>query len=157
MRLLWIWECGRWGNRSTNNSLHGNETGWDRVPLLQSCNAYTWIHLSSRNKIQINHMGLKIALCMCRWGKLWTKRYQEKKKRKTKNPNFCFWSEVKVTQLCSTLCHPMDYIQSMEFSRPEYWVALLFSRGSSQPRDRTQVSHLAGRLFTSWATREASS
>ena len=30
-----------------------------------------------------------------------------------------------------------------------------FSRGSSQPRDRTQVSHIAGRFFTSWATREA--
>ena len=29
-----------------------------------------------------------------------------------------------------------------------------FSRGSSQPRDRTQVSHIAGGFFTSWATRE---
>ena len=35
------------------------------------------------------------------------------------------------------------------------WVAFPFSRGSSQPRDRTQVSHIAGRFFTSWATREA--
>ena len=34
-------------------------------------------------------------------------------------------------------------------------VAFPFSRGSSQPRDRTQVSHIAGRIFTSWATREA--
>ena len=34
-------------------------------------------------------------------------------------------------------------------------VAYPFSRGSSQPRDRTQVSHIAGGLFTSWATREA--
>ena len=34
-------------------------------------------------------------------------------------------------------------------------VALPFSRGSSQPRDRTQVSHIAARFFTSWATREA--
>ena len=32
---------------------------------------------------------------------------------------------------------------------------LSFSRGSSQPRDRTQVSHIAGRFFTSWVTREA--
>jgi len=29
------------------------------------------------------------------------------------------------------------------------WIALPFSRGSSQPRDRTQVSHIAGRFFTS--------
>ena len=35
------------------------------------------------------------------------------------------------------------------------WVALPFSRGSSQPRDRTQVSHIAGGFFTSWATRVA--
>ena len=34
------------------------------------------------------------------------------------------------------------------------WVALSSSRGSSQPRDRTQVSHIAGRFFTSWATKE---
>ena len=32
------------------------------------------------------------------------------------------------------------------------WVAFLFSRGSSQPGDRTQVSHIAARFFTSWAT-----
>ena len=35
------------------------------------------------------------------------------------------------------------------------WVAFPFSRGSSQPRDQTQGSHIADRLFTSWATREA--
>ena len=50
-------------------------------------------------------------------------------------------------------------IQSMEFSRPEYWSGWLptfpFSRGSSRPRDGTQVSRIAGGFFTSWATREA--
>ena len=49
-------------------------------------------------------------------------------------------------------------IKSMKFSRPEYWSgwpAFPFSRGSSQPRDRTQVSRIAGRFFTSWAIREA--
>ena len=35
------------------------------------------------------------------------------------------------------------------------WVAFSFSRGSSQPRDQTQVSHIAGGFFTTWATREA--
>ena len=35
------------------------------------------------------------------------------------------------------------------------WVAFPFSRGSSQPRDQTQVSHLVGRFFTNWAIREA--
>ena len=47
-------------------------------------------------------------------------------------------------------------IQSMEFSQPEYWVgSLSFLWGSSQPRDQTQVCHIAGRFFTSWTTREA--
>ena len=35
------------------------------------------------------------------------------------------------------------------------WVAVPFSRGSSQPRDQNQVSRIAGVFFTSWATREA--
>ena len=45
---------------------------------------------------------------------------------------------------------------SMGFSRQEYWSGLLFSfsRGSSQPRDRTRVSHIPGRRFNLWATRD---
>ena len=35
------------------------------------------------------------------------------------------------------------------------WVAISFSRGSFQPRDWTRVSHIAGRRFTIWATRES--
>ena len=35
------------------------------------------------------------------------------------------------------------------------WVVIPFSRGSSQLKDQTQVSHIAGRLFTIWATRES--
>ena len=34
------------------------------------------------------------------------------------------------------------------------WVAFPFSRGSSQPRDQTQDSHITGGFFTSWAARE---
>ena len=35
------------------------------------------------------------------------------------------------------------------------WVAFPFSRGSSKPRDQTQVSRIAGGFFTRWATSEA--
>ena len=35
------------------------------------------------------------------------------------------------------------------------WVAFPFSRGSSQPKDWTQISHISGTFFTSWATWEA--
>ena len=51
---------------------------------------------------------------------------------------------------------PMDYtVRGILKARILEWVAFPFSRGSSQPRDRTQVSHIAVRVFTSWATREA--
>ena len=58
--------------------------------------------------------------------------------------------KVKVTQSCLTLCDPMDYTaHGILQARILEWVAVPFSRGSSQPRDRTQVSHIAGRFFTS--------
>ena len=60
-------------------------------------------------------------------------------------------SEVKVAQLCPTL---RPHGLSIEFSRPEYW-SIPFSRVASQPRDWTQVSHITGGFFTSWAIREA--
>ena len=57
---------------------------------------------------------------------------------------------VKVAQSCLTLYDPMDYtIHGILQARILEWVAFPFSRGSSQPRDRTQVSHIAGGLFTS--------
>ena len=63
--------------------------------------------------------------------------------------------EVKVAQLCLTLCDPMDYtVHGILLARILEWVAIAFSRGSSQHRDRTQVSHIAGGFFTVWATRE---
>ena len=67
-----------------------------------------------------------------------------------------YLSEVKVTQSCLSLCNPMDYtVPGILQARILEWVTFPFYRGASQPRDRTQVSSLAGRFFTSWATREA--
>ena len=60
---------------------------------------------------------------------------------------------VKVTQLRPTLCNPMDYtVRGIIQARILEWVTFPFSRGSSQPRDRTQVSCIAGGFFTIWAT-----
>ena len=51
--------------------------------------------------------------------------------------------KVKVAQLCPTLCDPMDCIvHGVLQARILEWVAFPFSRGSSQPRDKTQVSAL---------------
>ena len=64
-------------------------------------------------------------------------------------------SEVKLVQSCLTLCDPMDYtVHGILHARILEWVVFPFSRGSSQPRDQTQVSCTAGRFFNSWATRE---
>ena len=58
--------------------------------------------------------------------------------------------KVKVAQSCPTLCDPMDYIvPGILQARILEWVAMPFSRGSSKPRDRTQVSCIAGGFFTS--------
>ena len=59
-----------------------------------------------------------------------------------------------VAQSCLTLCDPMDYILPGPLSMVMLqvtvleWVAMPSSRASSQPRDRTQVSRVAGRFFT---------
>ena len=51
--------------------------------------------------------------------------------------------KVKVAQSCPTLCDFMDCIVHGIFqARVPEWVAFPFSRGSSQPRDRTQVAHI---------------
>ena len=64
--------------------------------------------------------------------------------------------KVKVTQSCLTLFDPMDCIvHGILQVRILEWLAFPFSRGSSQPKDWTQVSHIAGRFLTSWATKEA--
>ena len=66
--------------------------------------------------------------------------------------------KVKVTQLCPALCNFMDYtVHGILQARIVEWVVFLFYRGSSQPRDRTQVSCIAGGFFTNQVTREAQS
>ena len=58
--------------------------------------------------------------------------------------------EVKVIQSCPTICNPIDYTaHGIVQARILEWVAFPFSRGPSQPRDRTQASCTADRFFTS--------
>ena len=55
-----------------------------------------------------------------------------------------------VAQSCPTPCHPSDStVHGILQARILEWAAYLFSRGSSQSRNRTQVSRIAGRFFTS--------
>ena len=69
--------------------------------------------------------------------------------------------ESEVAQSCLTLCDPVDCsppgssVHGILQARILEWIAIFFSRGSSWPRDRTQVSCISGRCFNLWATREA--
>ena len=57
---------------------------------------------------------------------------------------------VKVIQSCWTLCNPMHYkVHEVLQARILEWGAVPFSRGSSQPRNQTLVSCIAGRFFIS--------
>ena len=66
-----------------------------------------------------------------------------------------------VNQSCPTLSDPMDCsppgssVHGILQARILEWVAISFSRGSSQPRDWTQVSRIVDRRFNLWTTREA--
>ena len=66
------------------------------------------------------------------------------------------WSEV--AQLCLTLCNPVDCsllgssVHGIFQAIVLEWIAISFSRGSSQPRARTVVSQTVDRGFTLWAT-----
>ena len=68
---------------------------------------------------------------------------------------------VLVSQLCLTLCDPMDYsssdssVHGILQSRILDWVAIPFSSKTSQPKDQSQISCITGRFFTIWAAREA--
>ena len=61
---------------------------------------------------------------------------------------------VFVTLSCPTLCDPVDYsptgssVHGIHQARILEWVVIAYSRGSSRPRDQTQVSCIAVRFFT---------
>ena len=69
------------------------------------------------------------------------------------------WWVSKVTQSYPNLWDPMNCsppgssVHGILQARILEWVAISFSRGSSRPRDWTQVSRLAGRCFTVWTER----
>ena len=81
------------------------------------------------------------------------------------------WIWLRICVCMYLFLHPPVYIYTlcpMQWASSEYplnvwhvktwileWIAFPFSRGSSQPRDQTRVSRIAGWFFTSWATREA--
>jgi len=70
------------------------------------------------------------------------------------------WRRSEVTQLCPSLCNPMDCsltgssVHGIFQARILEWSDISFSRGSSRPRNQTWVSCIVGSRFTIWGTRE---
>ena len=68
------------------------------------------------------------------------------------------WNEI--AQSCPILCDPIDCslpgssVHGIFQAIVLEWIAISFSRGSSQPRARARVSRILDRRFTVWATRE---
>ena len=89
------------------------------------------------------------------WRRKWIKGKSENKLRIliTLSSHLHLW--LCYAQSCLTLCDPMDHSPpGTSVCVILEWVAISFFRASSQPRDRTWVSRVAGRRFTLWATRE---
>ena len=89
-------------------------------------------------------------------GEFWKSNFHHTKARvKTER-----WGEVKLLSRVR-LCDPVDCnllgfsVHGILQARILEWIAISFSRGSSRPRDQTRVSHIGGRHFNLWATREA--
>ena len=71
--------------------------------------------------------------------------------------SYCYGlTECVVTKSCPTLCSPMDCSPPDSYgilqARVLEWIVIPLSRSSSWPRDQTQVSCIASRFFTIWAT-----
>ena len=71
-----------------------------------------------------------------------------------KESYICVCIHAQLLRFCLTLCNPMDYstlgssIHGILQGRILDWVAISYSKGSSQPRDQTRVSCIVGRFFT---------
>ena len=137
-RRLYTW--------TSSDSQHWNQTDYilssqRRRSSIQSAKPRLGADCGSDNELLIAKFRLKL-----------------KKVGKSTRPFKMKESESELAQSCLTLCNPMDCslpgfsIHWIFQARVLEWLAIAFSRGSSWPRDQTQVSHIAGRRFTLWAT-----
>ena len=127
----WIPESGRspGGGHATYSSILAWGIAWTEEPgRLQSIGSH-WVGHDCRDLEQDSTCYIKLYLV---------------------------WKKVKFSQCCPTLCDSMDCIvHRILQARILEEATILFSRESSQPRNWTGISCIAGGFFTSWATRES--
>ena len=128
----WVWSMGRGDALEDGMATHSSILAW-KIPM----DKWAWrttVHRVTKTQTWLKCFSTQTHTSMC----------------------VCL-----VTQLCPTLWDPMDCSPSVfsihgdSPSRILEWVAMPSSRESSQPRDWTQVSCIAGGFFTDWTTREA--
>jgi len=130
--------------------------------LLWLCSPFS-LCFSRKTKTGYPHLcDFKLHLEKLNWAKFWCGQPAE-----TWIQNFClFWqkhchyalspSRVRLFMTPWTVaCRQAPLSMGILWARILEWVAMPSSRGSSQPRDQTQVSCTACRFFTVWVTREA--
>ena len=109
-------------------------------------------------KVQLQ--GAPFMACLCAWawepsGEIWNEQGLLEWHSVLSHATYGYSSvmsnslQPKGYSLLGTTAHEILQARILE------WVAIPFSRGSSWPRDQTQVSCMAGRFFIIWATREA--
>ena len=131
------------------------------VPNHTTCHTiYTWKILS--------HWALNIVLYIkilsTAWIRKQTQRHERTckvnmgvRKQRFQSKAYCRYLVAKscLTPLQPHGCSPWGHsVHGVLQARILEWVAIPFFRGSSQSRDPTRVSYIAGRFFTVWATRE---
>ena len=121
---------------------------------------YNWITLLYTWNVINLLLQLKKKLRFSNFEELVKNEIYSKNKYSLKNI-YALCVHAKTLQLCPALCDPMDCslpnssVRGILQARILEQVAIPFSRGSSRPRNQTQVSCTAGQFSTVWATREA--
>ena len=145
---------------------------WTNEGAIQATQSFNWVE-GGRFSVQMCLMWICLVPEAARWAMkvcwLWTVPYfvcllsSHSWAWVSRSPDFNTWKgekSVLVAQSCPTLCNPMDCsppgssVHGIFQARILEWVAIRFSRESSQPRDRSPVSRIVGRSFTAWATKE---
>ena len=144
--------------------LPGESQGWWR---LMGCRLWghaeldttEWLSSSSSSSVGKVKQGIYNLYCLL-WRSLWASALFRRIPHAFVNILYTKWpvlscsvvsdSATPWTLACQALL-PMGILQT----RILEWISMSSSRGSSQPRDWTQVSHIVGRFFTVWVTREA--
>ena len=137
--ILWSWQTNP-SNNTRSNSTHG------RLQMINTEIRWTNILCRQSQRGPIQSAKARPRADCGSYHELLIAKFRLKVKKVGK-------SESEVAQLCPTLCDPMDCslpgfsIHGIFQGRVLEWVAVSLSRGSSQPRDLIQVSHIVGRHF----------